>query len=78
LIAAAGDGKIGFISDEDIAEIGVELITAAKMGGVERIIIGPELLSYEDVRIPKNSHVHITNADMLSIDCREALPSSWS
>ena len=50
VISAAAQGKTGFISEDDIADIAVEFLTASKLGNVERILLGPELLSYQDVR----------------------------
>ena len=49
IISAADQGKTGFISEDDIADIAVEFLTASKLGNVERILLGPELLSYQDV-----------------------------
>ena len=50
LTSATGKGRVGFISEDDIADVAIDLLTASKLGGAEPIIVGPELLSYDDVR----------------------------
>ena len=50
ITTAAADGKIGFISEDDIADIAVQFLTSQKpLGGVEPILVGPESLSYDQV-----------------------------
>jgi hypothetical protein len=50
---ATGDGKIGFVSVEDIARAvtGFLISPRSKELGTERIVVGPELLSFDDVCI---------------------------
>jgi len=48
-ITATGTAKIGFISEDDIADVAVELLSSSKLGGADRIIVGPELLSYDQI-----------------------------
>ncbi len=50
LTSATGKGRIGLISEDDIADVAVDLLTASKLGGAEPTIVGPELLSYDDVQ----------------------------
>ena len=49
LVTATGEGKVGLVAEDDIADVAVELLTAPKLGGAERVIVGPELLSFDEV-----------------------------
>ena len=49
LLSSTNKGKAGFISEDDIADVAIDLLTASKLGGAELIIVGPELLTYDDV-----------------------------
>lgn len=48
-ITATGTAKLGLVAEDDIADVAVELFCAPKLGGVEKPIVGPELLSYDEV-----------------------------
>ena len=48
--SAAGDGKIPWISVEDIAAVGYRALVGQPSLNADPIILGPELLSYDDVR----------------------------
>ncbi|WP_440119194.1 ergot alkaloid biosynthesis protein [Paenibacillus sp. QZ-Y1] len=49
IFSAAGDGKIGFVSVNDIAAVGVHALTDVVPHNTEHIITGPETLSYGQV-----------------------------
>ncbi|SJL14698.1 related to nucleoside-diphosphate-sugar epimerase family protein [Armillaria ostoyae] len=49
IIRASADGKIGFTSADDIADLAVSALTDEKSHNTDHIITGPELLSYDDV-----------------------------
>ncbi|KAK0209989.1 hypothetical protein DFS33DRAFT_1289716 [Desarmillaria ectypa] len=49
IVSASGDGKIGFISADDIADLAVSALTDEKSHNTDHILTGPELLSYDDV-----------------------------
>ncbi|KAF8907532.1 hypothetical protein CPB85DRAFT_836591 [Mucidula mucida] len=49
IVTASGDGKIGFISADDIADLAFDALTRAESYNTDKIIVGPELLSYDDV-----------------------------
>ena len=50
IVGAAGTGKIGFISEADIADAAVEKLTApSPVTSGDHIIVGPDLLSYDEV-----------------------------
>ncbi len=49
IVSASGDGKVGFVSADDIADVAVSALTDEKSHNTDHIITGPELLSYDDV-----------------------------
>ncbi|KAK0189537.1 hypothetical protein F5146DRAFT_1122100 [Armillaria mellea] len=49
ILSASADGKIGFISADDIADLAVSTLTDEKSHNTDYILTGPELLSYDDV-----------------------------
>lgn len=50
IYSAAGDGKIPFISADDIARVAFHALTDQKPHNTEHLILGPELLTYDNVR----------------------------
>ncbi|KAJ7590707.1 hypothetical protein C8J56DRAFT_933651 [Mycena floridula] len=49
ITTATGDGKLGFVSPEDIADVAVEALTDQVSHNTDHIIVGPELLSFGDI-----------------------------
>jgi festuclavine dehydrogenase len=49
IVSAAGDGKIPFVSVEDIARVAFHALTDEKIHSDEYHIVGPQLLSYDQV-----------------------------
>ncbi len=49
LISATEDGKAGFLSVDDIAELAVDALTVEKTYNTDFIMVGPELLSFDEV-----------------------------
>lgn len=49
IYSATGDGKIGFVSADDIAAVAFRALTDAVPHNTEHIITGPESLSYAEV-----------------------------
>ena len=47
--SATGDGKIPWVSADDIAAVAVQTLTMAEAPNTEYLVLGPELLSYDDV-----------------------------
>lgn len=46
---AAGDGKIPFVSADDIARVAFHALTDEKPHNTDYLILGPELLTHGDV-----------------------------
>lgn len=44
-----GDGKIPFISAEDIADAALEALITDKIAYEDLVIVGPELFTYDEV-----------------------------
>ncbi|KAH9478089.1 Agroclavine dehydrogenase [Psilocybe cubensis] len=49
VFSAAGDGRIPFVSAEDIAHAAFEALTAKQSPNKEYFVLGPELYTYEEV-----------------------------
>ena len=47
--SATNDGQIPFVSTEDIACVAKHLLTDKKSHNTDYVVLGPELLSYDDV-----------------------------
>ena len=47
--SATSNGKVPFISAQDIARVAQRLLTDEKPHNTEYVILGPELLTYDDV-----------------------------
>ncbi|MGN7360370.1 NmrA family NAD(P)-binding protein [Paenibacillus sp. SAF-054] len=75
IISAAGQGKIGFVSADDIAEVGFRALVDDIAHNTEHIITGPDTLSYDDVsriisEVTGRQVIHNSISD-------DALVSSW-
>ncbi|MFD2700964.1 ergot alkaloid biosynthesis protein [Paenibacillus shunpengii] len=75
IISAAGHGKVGFVSAEDIAEVAVRALVDVEAHNTEHIITGPDSLSYEDISqiITKVIGRNVTHQSISS----EELTRSW-
>ncbi|NYI75833.1 NAD-dependent epimerase/dehydratase family protein [Nocardioides panzhihuensis] len=51
IVAAAGDGRMGWIDAEDVAAAAAELLTRADHSSREHVLTGPEALSYDRVAV---------------------------
>ncbi|MDQ0045781.1 ergot alkaloid biosynthesis protein [Paenibacillus polymyxa] len=49
IISAAGQGKVGFVAAEDIAEVALRALIDEDAHNTEHMITGPDSLSYDDV-----------------------------
>jgi uncharacterized protein YbjT (DUF2867 family) len=50
IFTAAQDGQIPFISADDIADVAYHALTDAQAPNCDLRVLGPELLTYDDVR----------------------------
>ncbi|KAJ7309987.1 hypothetical protein DFH08DRAFT_974584 [Mycena albidolilacea] len=49
IVSATGTASIGFVSCEDVAQVAVDCLLAEPPHCIEHIIVGPELLSFNEV-----------------------------
>ncbi|MEU7040877.1 NmrA family NAD(P)-binding protein [Streptomyces varsoviensis] len=56
IVTATGDGRVGFVDADDIAEVGVRALTDARPHNTAHLITGPEALSYADVAATVSAH----------------------
>lgn len=50
-----GDGLAPFVSTHDIAQVAFDSLTVEKLGRQEILVLGPELLTYDDVSIERGT-----------------------
>jgi uncharacterized protein YbjT (DUF2867 family) len=50
IFTAAQDGQIPFVSANDIADVAYHALTDAKAPNCDLRVLGPDLLTYDDVR----------------------------
>lgn len=50
IYSATGEGKIPWVSADDIAAVAVRALTDPTPPNTEYMVLGPELLSYSEVR----------------------------
>ncbi|KAK3329743.1 hypothetical protein B0H66DRAFT_634881 [Apodospora peruviana] len=69
--SATGDGKIPWVSADDIAAVAVRALTMPDPVNTEYMVLGPELLSYDDIAHTlsevlgkKIVHVDLSSADL--------------
>ncbi|MDO7906379.1 NAD(P)H-binding protein [Paenibacillus sp. JX-17] len=85
LYSAAGDGRIGFVSADDIAAVAVQALTAAHPLQRELIITGPQAITYGDAaRIIGDAlgrtveHVHLTDQEFLEGMIRAGMTEAYA
>ncbi|KAK0436739.1 hypothetical protein EV421DRAFT_2086463 [Armillaria borealis] len=85
ILSASADGKIGFISADDIADLAVSTLTDEKSHNTDHILTGPELLSYDDVAAiftevlgRKISHTRITVEELKKRYLAFGLPEDYA
>jgi len=49
IATGAGDGRIPFISADDIAEVAFRALTDEKSHNTEHVIVGPDVYNYDEV-----------------------------
>ena len=85
IFSAAGDGKISFVSAEDIAAVAYRALTDAKPHNCDYVIVGPELLSHDQVAAlfteilgRKVSHVRVTKEQLVENFLKFGMPESYA
>ncbi len=83
--SAAGDGRVGFIDAENIAEVAVEALVRPDFASRELVITGPETLSYDDVAATIAQalgetvrHRRLTEAELAARHTRTGMPEVYA
>ncbi|RAL15197.1 festuclavine dehydrogenase easG [Aspergillus homomorphus CBS 101889] len=76
--SATGSGKIPFVSADDIARVAFRALTDAVPHNSDHVILGPELLSYEQVAGVLSSHLgrKITHTDLSEAEYAKRLEAT--
>lgn len=64
IYSATADGRIPWVSVEDIAETAFHALIDEESHNTEHILVGPELHSYDDVRAALMNTLIITHIDI--------------
>ncbi|KAM7208108.1 hypothetical protein V8F20_001654 [Naviculisporaceae sp. PSN 640] len=85
IYSATGDGKIPWISADDIAAVAVQALTMPVAPNTEFLVLGPELLSYDDIARTlsevlgkKIVHVDLTSGDLERRHRSFGMPEDYS
>ncbi|KAK4192797.1 hypothetical protein QBC35DRAFT_483411 [Podospora australis] len=85
LYSATSEGKIPWVSADDIAAVAMRLLTNVDPPNTEYVVLGPELLSYEDIAQilsevlgRKIVHVDLTTADLEKRHTQYGMPVGYA
>ncbi|KAJ7484087.1 hypothetical protein B0H11DRAFT_1197233 [Mycena galericulata] len=85
IVNAAGTGRLGFISTEDIADVAFKALTAPTIEHSGPIMVGPELLSYaevaqilSDVLGRKITHRSVSADEFTDIMVHRRMPANYA
>ena len=59
IVTATGEGKLPFVSADDIAAVAFRALTDEKSHNTDYLLLGPELVSYDDVSSLSNPHLEL-------------------
>lgn len=51
IFSATGNGRIPWVSVQDLAQLAFEALTAEKCANTDKFVFGPELYTYDEVRL---------------------------
>lgn len=85
LVTATGEGRIGFVHADDIAEVGVRALIDEQPHNTEHLITGPEALSYGEAAAIIGAaagrpirHVHVDSKQLAEDLTRLGLPGDYA
>ena len=85
LYSAAGDGRIPWVSADDIAAVAVQTLTQQDPPNTEFLVLGPELLSYDDLATilsnllgRKIVHVELSSAEFSKRHQSFGMPENYA
>jgi festuclavine dehydrogenase len=59
IVTATGEGKLPFVSADDVASVAFRALTDEKSHNTDHLLLGPELLSYDDVSSPADQYLEL-------------------
>ncbi|KAL2200039.1 hypothetical protein P885DRAFT_66910 [Corynascus similis CBS 632.67] len=85
IYSATGDGKIPWVSADDIAAVAVRTLTDERAHNTDYLILGPELLSYGDIATILSDvlgriivHVDLTTAELENRHQESGIPEEYA
>jgi festuclavine dehydrogenase len=67
ILTATGEGKVSFVSADDIAAVAFRALTDEVLHNTDHLILGPELFSYDDVKLaPISPTIHTLTAPQVA------------
>ncbi|KAJ8069742.1 hypothetical protein OCU04_000166 [Sclerotinia nivalis] len=85
IVSATGEGKLPLVSTDDVAAVGFHALTSQDFPMRDLVILGPELLSYDDVAniISKVvgrtiTHVHLSPEQLHNQMIMDGFPRAWA
>ncbi|KAK5658749.1 hypothetical protein OQA88_1558 [Cercophora sp. LCS_1] len=85
LYSATGDGKIPWVSADDIAAVAANVLTRIDAPNTELLVLGPELLSYNEIATMlseilkrKIVHVDLSTAGLAQYHKSHGMPESYA
>ncbi|KAK4248490.1 hypothetical protein C7999DRAFT_13616 [Corynascus novoguineensis] len=85
IYSATGDGKIPWVSADDIAAVAVRTLTDERAHNTDYLILGPDLLSYGDIATilsdvlgRKIVHVNLTTAELEKRHQESGIPEEYA
>jgi hypothetical protein len=77
IVSGTGEGRIPFVSVEDIADVAYHALTDPATHNTAHLILGPELYSYDEVSSQPSHQVwKVITVLTKVVDCRIAIPVS--
>ncbi|KAK7059705.1 NAD(P)-binding protein [Favolaschia claudopus] len=85
IVSAAGDGKLGYVSTEDIADVAFKALVDDVIEHDNPIIVGPELVSYDqiadmltEVLGRKITHRRLDEAELKQVMLGRGMPEEYA
>lgn len=77
IVSATGDGRIPFISSEDISQAAFDALTAEKSSNTDYYLVGPELHSFDEVRFNMITSFMGEGCNNCSQGCKATIDNNW-
>ncbi|KAF7348539.1 NAD(P)-binding protein [Mycena venus] len=85
IVSATGDGLLGYVSTEDIADVAFKALVEEKIDNNNPIIVGPELVSYDQIADMlteilgrKITHTKLTEAEFKKVLIGRGMPEDYA